>query len=231
MKSDSGGTVTAIFMLIPLVAVPYFAIRGTADIQGRLPSLTGEDVAFASTDGFEETSASMDDAPPFPAGESVVVNGNETGTEEGDWGDPFESNGNNGDSGSGGIDFGGTDANSLDTVGRRLRSGLGGAEVRPGFPGATPASPETRVSPASGSKTTKLTVAEQWESGIRKLKSAGMRNYRVESLRDKSMYFVTAFFPGQDGVMRRFEGEGKHPLDALRSVMRQVTELRDRLPR
>lgn len=224
MQSESSGTVTAIFMLIPLVAVPYFAIRGTSDIKGRLPSLSGEDVAFASTDGFEETSASMDDAPPFPSGDSVNVNPSESGTTDSDWGDPFASGG---DSGEASFGEGVTDA--LDNLRQRARGGLGGAEVRPGFQTREPNKPGVPSRTVSDSRT--VTVAEQWESGIRKLKAAGMRNYRVESLRDKSLYFVTAFFPGQDGVMRRFEGEGKHPLDALRSVMRQVTELRNRLAR
>ncbi len=226
MKSESSGTVTAIFMLIPLVAVPYFAIRGTKDIQGRIPSLSGEDVAFASTDGFEDAGASMDDAPPFPGDDSVVLEHNEPGAQAG-WSDPFagESNRSQGVAG-----FSDDITNSLNTHRDRHQGGLGGTTVSGGSTAREPTRPQPPTRTVGQTKRSDSTVATQWEDGISKLRSNGMRNYRVESLRDKSMYFVTAFFPGQEGVMRRFEGEGKHPLDALRSVMQQVSEFRSSPP-
>ena len=217
MQSESSGTVTAIFMLIPLVAVPYFAIRGTKDIQGRIPSASGDDeVAFASTDGFDDASHT-EDAPPFPTDESVVLPSNESGPPAG-WSDPFAS-----DDDTSGLD---NDVSRvLDKHRDAARSGLGGATVR-GNPDREPTNRKVPTRTVTQSRTVGSTVATQWEDGIAKLKTSGMRNYRVESLRDKSMYFVTAFFPQPDGVMRRFEGEGKHPLNALHSVMQQVVEFR-----
>lgn len=235
MQSESTGTLTAICMLIPLVSVPYFAIRGTQDLDGKLPSLDGADeVAFASTEGFGEATLGESDAPPFPSGDSVVVEapGATTGA---DWSNPFdgakEAVNNAVKAGEGAFSEFTTDvSDALDQQRDRARSGLGGATVRNGFPGGptTHDVPAVRASSSRSEPTTPRSgVAAEWEAGIARLKNAGMRNYRVESLKDKSVYYVTAFFPDSNsGVNLRVEGEGPHPLTALRSVLQQIEERR-----
>ena len=238
MQSESTGTLTAICMLIPLVSVPYFAIRGTQDLDGKLPSLDGADeVAFASTDGFGEDSLGEADAPPFPSDDSVIVEAPGL-TAGADWSNPFdgakETMGdavNVAENVAGGAlsDFTADVSDALDQQRDRARSGLGGATVRNGFPGGptTHDVPAVRASSSRSQPTTRSGIAAEWEAGIARLKTVGMRNYRVESLKDKSVYYVTAFFPDSNsGVNLRVEGEGPHPLTALRSVLQQIDERR-----
>ncbi|MFK7822467.1 MAG: hypothetical protein AB8G99_27475 [Planctomycetaceae bacterium] len=219
MQSESSGTITAIFMLIPLVTVPYFAIRGTKDLDG-LPSASGQDeVVFDSSDGFDDDGIGGE-APPFPTDDSVVQNQTAIGNDPAEgWNDPFGS--------PQAVPFGpgnlsGGVGAQLDQQQKRGRAPLErtGDEKN--------GEEDFQLADHEEQTDSNRTVAQRWETGIQKLQTAGMRNYRVESLRDKSMYFVTAFFPGKSGsgVMRRFEGEGKHPLNALKSVMDQVTNWR-----
>jgi hypothetical protein len=226
MQSDSSGTFTAIFMLIPLVAVPYFAIRGTKDLNG-LPSVSGQDeVAFDSSDGFDDGSDASfgGEAPPFPSDEPLVMNepAGSVGSSSDGWPDPFGS--------PQPVPFGteladgGSIGDQLDRQQQKLgRNNLDGTSslLSGEESDSAPVENVLHTEPQSKSE-----VARRWEAGIQNLRTAGMQNYRVESLRDKSMYFVSAFFPGQSGVMRRFEGEGKHPLNALQSVTEQVANWR-----
>ncbi len=265
MNSDSGGTLTAIFMLIPLVAVPYFAIRGTQDLPDSIPSLndtlgpdgttdTGEGIPFASTVGFERTTAedslgAMDDAAPFPSDESTIVtNPSSSLGGGGGFSDPFATGDESVPPISPPASLSATPAadDSFEAMERELQqhraglntgSGLGAAQVSRGVPKSVgsgsrnlqassishsqPAPPPATTTPAAPSSG----VTAKWNAMVGQLKTVGMRNYRVESTADRSVYYVTAFFP--DGVtIRRFEGEGKHPLHALASVVDQVNEWR-----
>lgn len=230
MQSESTGTLTAICMLIPLVSVPYFAIRGTQDLNGNLPSLDGtDDVAFASTTGLNDES--LDDAPPFPSGDSILVDSAAPAGATG-WSDPFDTTQTAPVEDHTGVGDAFTELKSdvsdrLDEHSNRAQSGLGGATVTGGSQTGQLKARELPIKPVSDSRASKSGVAAQWEQGVAQLKAVGMRNYRVESLQDKSIYYVSAFFPDQQsGVTRRFEGEGKHPLTALQSVTQQVREWR-----
>lgn len=228
MHSQSGGTFTAICMLIPLVAVPYFAIRGTHDLDGSLPSLSGKDeIAFASTGDFVESSAqglaaaSDSDAPPFPTDDSVVMEPPlDVPATSDDWSsNPFEKANETASSLRDSVNSSFNEfRNELPAQPTPGSSGLADAQVRTGSTQQSP--PIHRI---SQNRTTD--VKTEWRALIDRLKSDGMRNYRVETVPDKSVYYVTAFFPNpRSGVTRRYEGEGRHPLVALRSVMQQVSD-------
>lgn len=226
-QPHGGGTFTALCMLIPLVAVPYFAIRGTKDLPAGLPPLNpqtaGEEVEFADSDWSEgdDLGGDMGDAPPFPSDDSEVKS--PPGDSSAFGSDPFASGQSSfADSDFQPSDFSAKDSpgNELDEYSQRAKSGLGAAQVTPGGSGDVRSPPGRNVPTHTVSATT---VPAQWNAGIEQLKAAGMRNHRVESLKDRSVYYVTAFFPnGSSGVTRRFEGEGPHPLTALQSVLKQV---------
>ena len=230
MHSQSGGTLTAIFMLIPLVAVPYFAIRGTRDLDGSLPSLSGkDDIAFASSENFQESSAEMladesgSDAPAFPTDETEIhAPATGIGSAAEDWSsNPFDQPPEAATSLKDRVQDTFDEFKTGIIQEPPLRSGLSGAQVRTGGNSASQQSPP--VHRVSGSRTTD--VRTEWRALIDRLKTSGMRNYRVETVPDKSVYYVTAFFPNpRSGVTRRYEGEGRHPLVALRSVMQQVDD-------
>lgn len=236
MKRDPGGTLTTICMLIPMVAVPWFAIRGTQDLPSA-QSQAGDTEALSYTD-FETPEADLEDAPPFPGGNTQLLE-NDTPSEGGiDW-DPFDPSPFDPQSATQPRDKV-ADAGAAAGSAGDASGGLGGAQVRPGTPGtvedARPFAPPTNPPPQPGVPAKQAShsqpkspaansVTGQWKGMIRQLEDVGMRNYRVETTEDRSKYFVIAFFP--DGpALRRIEGQGQHPLTALQDAVKQVRELR-----
>ncbi len=231
MKRDPGGTLTTICMLIPMVAVPWFAIRGTQDLPTAQNQVSDTE-ALSYTD-FETPDADLESAPPFPGGNTTLLE-NATPPEGGiDW-DPFDPSPFDPQSSTQPPE---KVAAARDAAGsaRDKSSGLGGAQVRPGSPGTVyedrlstspkPAVPAKLTSQSQLESPATSNVTTQWKDMIRQLEDAGMRNYRVETTEDRSKYFVTAFFP--DGTtLQRIEGQGQHPLTALRHAVQQVREWR-----
>lgn len=246
MKRDPGGTLTAICMLIPMVAVPWFAIRGTQDLPS-IQSRSDESSELSYTD-FETPEGDLTEAPPFPSGTSTVE-ANPAASDGIEWEDPFGDG-----SPEGPVEpsqpFGTSPPAPTPTAPPSMAAadfdefddssslgapsgGLGGGQVFPGEPRELPDSrAQSAVDPpillAGQSKTApppKNDVTAQWKGMIRQLEGVGMRNYRVETTEDRSEYFFTAFF--QDGpALRRIEGQGTHPLTALQSTVKQVREWR-----
>ncbi len=235
MKSESSGTMTAICMLVPLVAVPYFAIRGTQDLE--IPSIDGSSDAPVVFDETSDYQDSTDDVPfgsDFP-GHPPELKGPPKSTPQWD-ADPFGASAPDTHAPSRReLDDFQRQLPELEPQGRRLNPGLtpnGPARV-PQF--ADPTShADTQNTPAENHHVAPTEPAprpqepgapgsDQWTASLAALRQAGMRNYRVEALPDKSVWYVSAFFPAGTTTVR-IEGEGNHPLVALKSVMRQVRE-------
>ena len=244
MKRDPGGTLTAICMLIPMIAVPWFAIRGTQDLPSIQSQPEDAESELSYTD-FETSNDSLADAPPFPSGDSTVLADNDSLDDGFDWDrpDPFDAS-----------TFDPSPADSQPASPPPARrnepadpgaafgepaSGLGSADVWPGEPrelseadslgsptNAPPRrDPNVRPVGVNPERPAANDVTARWKLMISQLERAGMRNYRVETTEDRSVYFVTAFF--QHGpTLQRIEGQGKHPLTALQSVVTQFRESR-----
>lgn len=221
MKTDSGGAVTTICMLVPLVAVPYFAIRGSGDFPSEYSGVNEsvfedaspfEDVTFESkvdelgeqaqgTDGF-----GTEDTLPMPGGETEVHP--PAGMQPTDPFDDVEP----------GESLLGHSEQSHEQ--HQRKQGLNPRQLGPGdYP---PQRQEPTPEPPAQKPA--LTVTEKWDQSIARLKASGMRHYKVETLSDRTEYYVTAWFP-QDGIVRMIEGQGKHPLLALQHVVSQVGEM------
>lgn len=241
MKSESSGTLTAVCMLVPLVGVPYFAIRGTQDFPAvRQQSLDDDsaELSFPDEDGFgtEIVAETESDAPAF--GTSEEFPSDDVRKDPGpDWSDPFDPTSPESVPSAPPPRSDNTAPRPAPNRNTNLRAGVSGL---PGtrMPRGPASLPDADSGPGIDPKLEAAPVVEErrggrrstadtWRIGIERLRAIGMRNHRVETTPNKSKYFLTAFFPDDD-VIRRFEGEGTHPLIAMQSVVRQVSEWRSR---
>jgi hypothetical protein len=84
----------------------------------------------------------------------------------------------------------------------------------------------------AGSAAMSPTLTEQagWESAAKRLKSLGIRKYRLESQIEERTFIFTCNFttPENPRIVRRFEAEADTPLEAVENVLGQIDEWRSR---